>query len=668
MPTTDIWRAGPGAAASPRTALRAGPLSLVLERGELAFITLGEVEVLRRIYVAIRDRNWGTVPPVLSEVREEIGEESFRVSFLSVNRERDIDFSWRALLTGEPDGTVTFEMDGEAHTTFTRNRIGFCVLHPDAAAGARCRIVHPDGTQEEPRFPEHIAPHQPFREVQALAHEVAPGQWAELTFEGEIFETEDQRNWTDASFKTYCTPLRLPFPVEVAAGTRVRQKLTLRVRSEGGGRAESPSGRPHPPSPLSLRERGDSAGEGHHVPTILELRLNEPGQPLAAIGLGVASHGEPLTAREVGLLRALRPSHLRVDLQLAGANWEAVLHRAAAEAIALGARLEVALHLSGEAKGELRELANALPGAGAPIARFLVFRLGESSTTEPWVALAREVLAPAAPGVPLAAGTNAYFTELNRGPSPTFADAAVYSVNPQIHAFDNVSLVETLRMQALTVENARRLAGGRPVVVSPVTLKPRFNAVATGPLTPTPPGELPEPVDPRQMSLFGAAWTLGSLMSLLPSGAASLTYYETTGWRGVLEREEGSPLPVKFPSLPGGAFPLYHALADVLELGGGRVLASGSRSPWQTEGLTLEKDGQRRTVLANLTGEPGVVVLAGAPARGQLHLLDETSAERACREPERFRVEEGVRVAAVEGELRLELLPYATARIDWEST
>ena len=39
--------------------------------------------------------------------------------------------------------------------------------------------------------------------------------------EGETFETEDQRNWSDASFKTYGTPLHLPFPVEVEEGTRV---------------------------------------------------------------------------------------------------------------------------------------------------------------------------------------------------------------------------------------------------------------------------------------------------------------------------------------------------------------------------------------------------------------------------------------------------------------
>src|SRR5262249_60395639 len=96
-------------------------------------------------------------------------------------------------------------------------------------AGARCRVGHADGTIEDGEFPRLVAPDNPFREISAIAHEVAPGVWAELRMDGDVFEMEDQRNWTDASFKTFCTPLRLPFPVEVAEGTEVRQSVTLRL-------------------------------------------------------------------------------------------------------------------------------------------------------------------------------------------------------------------------------------------------------------------------------------------------------------------------------------------------------------------------------------------------------------------------------------------------------
>jgi hypothetical protein len=45
-----------------RQSLRAGPLGLEYEDGELRYLRLGGREVIRRWYVAVRDRNWATVP------------------------------------------------------------------------------------------------------------------------------------------------------------------------------------------------------------------------------------------------------------------------------------------------------------------------------------------------------------------------------------------------------------------------------------------------------------------------------------------------------------------------------------------------------------------------------------------------------------------------------
>ncbi len=59
-----------------------------------------------------------------------------------------------------------------------------------------------------------------------------PAFGARVEFEGEVFEMEDQRNWTDASFKTYCTPLEIPYPVEVTKGTKISQKITISVAGD----------------------------------------------------------------------------------------------------------------------------------------------------------------------------------------------------------------------------------------------------------------------------------------------------------------------------------------------------------------------------------------------------------------------------------------------------
>ena len=49
--------------------LRAGPLRMRLENSELRYLTVAGQEVVRRVYAAVRDRNWGTVPGVLSQLQ-----------------------------------------------------------------------------------------------------------------------------------------------------------------------------------------------------------------------------------------------------------------------------------------------------------------------------------------------------------------------------------------------------------------------------------------------------------------------------------------------------------------------------------------------------------------------------------------------------------------------
>jgi hypothetical protein len=195
-------------------------------------------------------------------------------------------------------------------------------------------------------------------------------------------------------------------------------------------------------------------------------------------------------------------------------------------------------------------------------------------------------------------------------------------------------------------------------IVGPVTLKPRFNPNATADEA-EPEGALPSSVDERQMSLFGAGWTLGSLKHLLAC-VASPTYYETVGWRGVMEAESGAPLPARFPSVPGAVFPLYHVFADLANLPGGRVLSAASSDPLRAEILAIRRDDRLRVLAANFTPELLRVRLAGLPGRLRLRRLNETNAERAMTSPEEYR---GEPPELLTGDV-LELLPFEVARLD----
>jgi hypothetical protein len=150
------------------------------------------------------------------------------------------------------------------------------------------------------------------------------------------------------------------------------------------------------------------------------------------------------------------------------------------------------------------------------------------------------------------------------------------------------------------------------------------------------------------------------------SGVYSVTYYETSGWRGVMEREVDAARPEGFHSIPGAVFPLYHVLAGVGEFAGGEVIDGRSSDTLRLEGLALRKADKARVLLANLSAEPQQIRVSDLSGRVWVRRLDERNAEDVMRSPEAFRAEKGELVQTARGVLELELLPYGIARIDGE--
>ncbi len=503
--------------------------------GFLRYVRSGDCELLRAICGVVRDRNWNTVEPQVTIRELDTREDYFRVSFSVQCSVREIRFRWEGMIEASGPSLV-FRFEGEAKSTFEKNRIGLCILHPiRECAGRPCRAEQVDGSWVEGEFPLHIAPHQPFQNFRRLVWQPEAEITAELTLNGETFEMEDQRNWTDASFKTYGTPLELPFPVTIREGGCVVQSAELRVRSSR-----------------------DSRLTGSRA-LILRFTAESPSRSMPALGLCVASHGRALTPNEIQRLAKLRLDHLRVDLHLSSSDWEREYLRADTEAKAIDAYLHAALFLTNDAESQLRKFSHLADPARVKVC--FVFHVSEKSTSEQWLMLAKHLM----PGFKLVAGTNAYFAELNRQ-RPPGEFPAVYSINPQVHAFDDLSLFETLEAQASTVDSALRFASNS-LFISPITLRPRFNPNATD-ISAERPGELPAAVDSRQRLMQAALWTLGTIGSLgsCPR-VASLTFFETTGWRGLIETQAGSPLPDQFPSKPGEVFPVYSVFSTLAGAG-----------------------------------------------------------------------------------------------------
>jgi hypothetical protein len=601
--------------------LRAGPLRLVFDRGGLRWVRLGEREVLRGIHVAVREAGWATVPAELEDLEIEAGPESFRIRFVARHRRGPVRFDWEGRVEGAPDGRLTFAMEGAAASTFLRNRIGLCVLHPiDECAGRPCIIETVDGDRAESSFPALVAPHQPFRNVRAILHEVTPGVEVEVRMDGETFETEDQRNWGDASFKTYGTPLHLPFPVEVKEGTRVSQ--TVRV-SLFGVTAE-PVREAAASVPGALPKRRNSA-----EPVIVQV---EAARSLArpAIGLGGAGLAE-LAEVDRGNLERLRLAHVRADLHLESPGWEAALTLAVANARALDVPLEAALFLPDDPRAALRDLGGRAGPLRPRVASWLLFRASNGVTADGSAALVRHALLGVDPEARFGGGTDGSFVEFNRQrPSDDGLDFFAFALNPQVHAFDDATLVENLASLRWIADTARHFAAGIPLAISPVTLRAR---VDSRPAASREAGERPFTDDPRQSTAFAAAWTLGLVAAAAEAGISSLTLFELAGPRGVTEA--------------GEAFPVLRALADLAARPGAAVLRSSSRRPERVQSLALGSREGVRLFLANVTEEPHPVRVEGLSGRVRRAGLGDVH-------------------AGGESGLDLELLPHEVVRLDVE--
>ena len=631
--------------------LSAGPLHVLLAGGELRYLTVLRDEVLRRVYVAVRDEHWGTIEPVVSNVVAEQrykaplgapveatglsgrlgrprgqrpepppefrkGEFSgFHAEFDAHHRRGDIDFAWHGTVTAGYALTgatarmeIRFEMDGVARSTFRTNRTGICVLHPTPKSQDVTPVAlvkHVSGKSTRAKLPYFVSPGAPFTDVQAFTHWPWPGTVVSCTveFEGDAFETEDQRNWGDASYKTYSRPQTLPAPFTLKKGQKLRQSVGIEVvvrnyRPARGHRRVLPRA----DRAAGINVLSEGVGHARGMGTL----------PKLGVARGAAS--AELAAADRERLRDLNLSHLRVDLSDVEAPTDISPSAlgAVADAKDLVVPLEVALHLRPAHNGDRSTLASRLVPIlrEAGVVRFIVYEVGQPLASPQAVAAVKQDVAKLFPRAPVGPGAAGGFVDLNRNrPRDAGTPLLAWPLNPQMHSTDDLTVFENLPAHCDTVCSARVFAPAAALCVGPVTLHRPPDPAATA----TPGSQLLAP-DPRQRTDVAAAWTLGSIKYLAEAGATSATYYQATGPFGLMHG--------------GETFPVYHVLADVGEFAGGEVLATDTTEPRWLAALTLRKGGRLRVLVANLFWQPQAVRLARinaySPVVGSTPLLEDT--------------------------------------------
>ncbi len=470
-----------------------GPWWVEVRGDEIADIRYAGRPVLRSVRGVVRDQDWETVPATVREATTTDDGLDLALDLVGLGADIDALLSLRAATD-----TLSVSFHAYVRKPFRRSRIGLVLLHPADLSGRSLTVTSPSGERSDTCFPTDLSPEQPAVDIAGLAWSW-DGVATELAFTGDVFEMEDQRNWTDASFKTYSTPLSLPFPVLVEAGHEVHQTVAIRCAR------------------------------------LAEVALSDTGRHWPAVGLGAstAPGPEPVPV-------TLPVAHVLVELDARSRSWPAALDRAAAEA---GPRpLDVRIVADGP-----RDLAPVLDAlVGRRVVRLAVHDR-RTHVTEPelWEAL-RDGAAARGLEAELHGGARSHFTELSRARVRLPADLPAwgFSLTPQMHARERAQLVESVAMQRLVTESAVALAGGRPVHVGPVTLRPRYRTAAESPPVPDDRTDVTEgygaenvegATDARQTSSALAAWTVAVGIAHARGGASSLTLFESWGPRGVTD-------------------------------------------------------------------------------------------------------------------------------------
>lgn len=504
--------------------LSVGDISFLYEPGLIRRLTVADTELVRMISAPVRDENWATLAPTLTSSEVQTGADRVQITerFHVGNGALDalLSFDLRCD-SGGANATITANLTLTGVEAMQTNRAGFTLLHPIAGTtGTPLQVTHSDGRLEDTRFPEHISPGQPAIDICRLEHWLSDIDVA-ISFEGEVFETEDQRNWSDASFKTYCRPLSLPFPYTIAEGQTITQRIVIELNHKPQGNSHHVAATPEPmiEEPVRLPQIG-LALEPEWLPGAATVPLPRPPAPVMRfVGASSWSHEK---------LAQIASSYDDVDIEIVIPEAE----RASSVCEAIKERLEkhglAAKHVTALPQAYLKSYQPKGPWP-------------EGLSPEACARVARVVFNGARIGV----GMLTNFTEFNRRPPDisvgdfiTFANTAI------VHAADDLSVWETLEALPHIFQSAQALANGLPMRLGLFSVGMRSNPYGSA-MAPNPNASRTAMTgeDPRQITQFAAAYAVAAFALAAEAGVEAITLAAPTGRLGMMQ-EGGELLPI----------------------------------------------------------------------------------------------------------------------------
>jgi hypothetical protein len=455
---------------------------------------------------------------------------------------------------------------------------------------------------------------------------------------------EDQRNWMDASYKTYIRPLSKPWPYTLKKGERISQKVALGV----DGKLSRPAKRAK----------------------TVQLRIGKRIGQVPPLGVGLAPEDAASALKASRLLAKIKPAYVvcHHDARLGHDRKSLQAMLKVAAALKAEAWLEAVVTKVDGFEAEIAGLARTVSRLGNPFTRVFLTPASDMKSTQPagpWppcppladiYKLARLLF----PHARIGGGMMSYFTEINRKRPPAeFADFLTFTNSALVHAGDDRSVTEGLEALPAMATSVRAFGGGKPFAVGPSAIGMRFNPYGAAPqANPRDARQAMNRNDPRQRGLLGAVWNFAYFAHFAKSGAEAVALGGLTGPFGAVYSRQAWPQ-AWFDGNKGGVYPVFHVLRGLARLKGADLLDTTIGRPRDVQALAARrKDGKTELWLANLTGDAVTVDIGSKAAGARAAFLDAERFVQAADRPELLD-----RAAAKLSSPRIALGPYALGRV-----
>lgn len=524
---------------------RAGDFQIDLSGGQIGRISWRGTEVLRGVTYLVRDKDWATPTCTVTQEPCETGE-VFRLRGKVDEQNNALTYQLTVRISDK--GELRIQTEGRSLAPFVANRVGLTLLHPvPECCGRALEIEHSNGEVEHSKFPVNIMPSQPVFDIACLNHSLDRCQ-VNISFSAtrpggraEYFEMEDQRNWGDASYKTYIGSLRDPWPFHVATGDTFSQSVSITAQEV---KAAPPIARGSDP-------------------------INSPSETLPKtpeIAVAVPLRGAKKALENIKNYGVFKPSrisaYLRSDRLDAG-ELEALAELAHRVQCPLGIELEV----HGDPCAALAMTAKACTSAAISPHSVLALPAEYTHSYQPdgeWPDVTPlnefyELVRLEFGSSRIGGGMLTYFTELNRKWPPIDAiDYVAHAYCPIVHAADDTTVLQNLETLPLIAQTVRHHAPNLQYEIVSALISMRQNPYGEAPVSNPHRKRLPMAAsDPRETAQFGGLWILAVARQLAKSHASLLTVGALSG-----------PASIYALEMPDGKLPTYFAIEHLIKMQG----------------------------------------------------------------------------------------------------